>query len=1225
MSLSPVAASAATVLNLSSDGSRSASSSASPPAVPDVLSDFSSQFPTMSSLPSPPLLTPDQVPNVTFNVDVNTLSNHLSSGVTEIDPFTIHDMAIDSAMIQDSHELNPSSAPPTAFSITPGQPESAYNPFNATITPLEQAMAIELPSSSNSSSVSSPLPVQIPSPSLSTIHPNASYGGSVGVGVTPSSLHSALALDPAGRPVVAGLTSPNLNSTATSDPASGSTGGVDSITFPMTQDLAVKKEDSALSLGGSILEEIVKSASAAASLCRSGRGAEASRIVGDLGEKLAFVSDVISGMSGLTVGEIGVTLSSPPHSHSHSPPRQLPHPTPSSHSSPHTLSQAPVFTANPDYYVSPPHPQQAPVLVPIPESSQLVFSTGAGVTPDPDVNVPVSLSASVQAGSSLPLSTSTTLPPSLSHAPSSTPPGQESSARKRCASEIEVARPIKALKAEPQEDLLFNTSQSIVSPKHANTLQSPPPSRPASPGSAQTAFIFNPVKTPPHQTTSYPPSSTPSSVSSPHSSYGFNPAAASAPDLATGAAKVTTPVFPPLRSAWSESVVPTIGGQSRHSHSLSTGSITTTSSSGAGTGANSPVSHTGPVSNAPTTAQSSPSRFSAGVSGRINGRMTRSGSIGTLGTHPFTYTYPSPSQLQQPGIAPTRGDTAAALGGSGGTGSSSSSSVPTTAKNSPEDMHEGDEGDDGDDEPGRGGSSHTTGSGSDVPQEYRSEVDRIFFEFLNKICSNLEATDAKGDPIHQTLMPKKMQRLDESPDFRPFKFRILAFTTAFLEELARQGYPEEKIPMKKIRNYLWRHPYIQRYNEDGKKAKSKGNYIWNVEARKTSNGQWEFRPFQRKLAGIPPAIAYCGLKWSWHPHIWDPQASFVNIPVHYSSPNLPSWLSWKGEELSGTPPAGAESCDIRVEAKFVLDGQEGHLSTSFHLNVAPRSSVDSGYSLPRSQSDTLLHQAPMRARAAAANGNPHIVHSHSHHTAVPTLSSLSSHSSHPLHPTAPPARPPHMASNSTENAPARVVEVLQNVAQRVTEAAVTTTQIQNQIHATPVTPTATANANAVANHLQDLVKQKQAVVQSLVAYDRALTGPTPPETHRLAIAAQSVVAEAAQSVSPGAVTPLDAIQTASVGEMTNGVQEALAVAVQAVKMQSAGNASDLEVIEVTRSLLASKNSSANAPGAPMNGVISTGAAMASGQVMQANVIVPSTGAMAIPNPYPTAFPVSSYV
>ncbi len=40
----------------------------------------------------------------------------------------------------------------------------------------------------------------------------------------------------------------------------------------------------------------------------------------------------------------------------------------------------------------------------------------------------------------------------------------------------------------------------------------------------------------------------------------------------------------------------------------------------------------------------------------------------------------------------------------------------------------------------------------------------------------VDATSASGEPIHQTLMAKKMQRLDESPDFRPFKFRIQAFT-----------------------------------------------------------------------------------------------------------------------------------------------------------------------------------------------------------------------------------------------------------------------------------------------------------------------------------------------------------------------------------------------------------------------------------------------------------------
>ncbi len=54
----------------------------------------------------------------------------------------------------------------------------------------------------------------------------------------------------------------------------------------------------------------------------------------------------------------------------------------------------------------------------------------------------------------------------------------------------------------------------------------------------------------------------------------------------------------------------------------------------------------------------------------------------------------------------------------------------------------------------------------------------------------MDATDAKGEQIHQTLMAKKMQRLDESPDFRPFKFRIQAFTNAFMDEVSFSALEE---------------------------------------------------------------------------------------------------------------------------------------------------------------------------------------------------------------------------------------------------------------------------------------------------------------------------------------------------------------------------------------------------------------------------------------------------
>ena len=118
-----------------------------------------------------------------------------------------------------------------------------------------------------------------------------------------------------------------------------------------------------------------------------------------------------------------------------------------------------------------------------------------------------------------------------------------------------------------------------------------------------------------------------------------------------------------------------------------------------------------------------------------------------------------------------------------------------------------------------------------------------------------------------------MQKLDESPDFRPFKFRIQAFTNAFYEELLRQGYTEEALPLRKVKNYLWNQRYISRFNEDGKKAKSKGNHVWNIEAKKTPAGGWVFREFKRKIVGVPDKYAYMGVPYAYAPRVWDPQVN----------------------------------------------------------------------------------------------------------------------------------------------------------------------------------------------------------------------------------------------------------------------------------------------------------------------------------------------------------------
>ncbi|KAF9577479.1 hypothetical protein BGW38_007281, partial [Lunasporangiospora selenospora] len=138
-----------------------------------------------------------------------------------------------------------------------------------------------------------------------------------------------------------------------------------------------------------------------------------------------------------------------------------------------------------------------------------------------------------------------------------------------------------------------------------------------------------------------------------------------------------------------------------------------------------------------------------------------------------------------------------------------------------------------------GGGIPTTRAQHHAPLEPEvvKRLDELFFKFLQRICSDLAACDSKGDPIHQPLMAKKMQRLEASTDFRPFKFRIQAFTNAFHESLVRQGLTEDILPLRKVKVYLWKHKYISRFNEDGKKQKSKGNHVWNIEARKIPDGE----------------------------------------------------------------------------------------------------------------------------------------------------------------------------------------------------------------------------------------------------------------------------------------------------------------------------------------------------------------------------------------------------
>ncbi|KAL7416110.1 hypothetical protein BDY24DRAFT_254910 [Mrakia frigida] len=309
-----------------------------------------------------------------------------------------------------------------------------------------------------------------------------------------------------------------------------------------------------------------------------------------------------------------------------------------------------------------------------------------------------------------------------------------------------------------------------------------------------------------------------------------------------------------------------------------------------------------------------------------------------------------------------------------------------------------------------------------LSDDLRRQLDQIFQTFLSAICSDLNITDRKGEQIHQTLMAKKMQRLDESWDFRPFKFRIQAFTNAFTERLVAAGLSDDIMPTKKIKYYLWTQPYISRFNDDGKKAKSKGNHIWNVEAKKDGEGGWHFKRFERRITGNFSQAAYIGVPWQWAPRVWDPHTTASTIKAVFSSPpgSLPTWLAWTDNVLAGTAPVNAMSVEIETIASYTEDLQPRQLRQTNDLTVtsfaqeqagmaasrqfippppqAPAGTFFQGASPPHQQQFVVdPHQHPNFSMAPAPPAGYPIPPQHMHHIPSPPDSAPIAYQSGELH------------------------------------------------------------------------------------------------------------------------------------------------------------------------------------------------------------------------------------
>ncbi|KAJ2803911.1 hypothetical protein H4R21_001850 [Coemansia helicoidea] len=218
-----------------------------------------------------------------------------------------------------------------------------------------------------------------------------------------------------------------------------------------------------------------------------------------------------------------------------------------------------------------------------------------------------------------------------------------------------------------------------------------------------------------------------------------------------------------------------------------------------------------------------------------------------------------------------------------------------------------------------------------------AKMDALFMKYLEAICSNIITVDSEGESIHQTQMAKKLEKLEQCTEYRTFRFRIQAFSNGFREFIEREaGLSEQVVSKQQLRNYLHQQHYISRYNEDGKKAKSKGHHVWNVEAKKISRNAWWFKEFLRRIASPPPK-AVAGVPYEWTPTIWDPQ---IKAPkVYFSSEWLPPWLRWDNNSLRGLPPMDTADVNIVVIASYYQGKEVCHLKSNYTIPVVQHASA----------------------------------------------------------------------------------------------------------------------------------------------------------------------------------------------------------------------------------------------------------------------------------------------
>ncbi|KAI8854153.1 hypothetical protein BC829DRAFT_380425 [Chytridium lagenaria] len=205
-------------------------------------------------------------------------------------------------------------------------------------------------------------------------------------------------------------------------------------------------------------------------------------------------------------------------------------------------------------------------------------------------------------------------------------------------------------------------------------------------------------------------------------------------------------------------------------------------------------------------------------------------------------------------------------------------------------------------------------TGPVLQPDLEERLDVVFFPYVAKLCGDEESVDSAGNLIHMTFIARKVKKLKFMDDFECFKFKPAAFMDGFKTELKREDPEVADMPNGVVKSYLLRQKFLARFTKDKKKIKTKGAPVMAVEAKKTPDGGWIFKEFEKVIIMPKKATVRVGQLFIYKPEVLDLQLGERN-PI-YDFPDLPPWLRWVDNVLRGSPGETDSSREVTVVALY---------------------------------------------------------------------------------------------------------------------------------------------------------------------------------------------------------------------------------------------------------------------------------------------------------------------